>query len=655
MTKDDSNIQKDMTNKNTYYLAAEMISETDFPNRNKVPNLYPPVFNNFGHQSLFNYNLFFDIIWETINKIKSSVLIEKNNSIRFLIKIAFVIDILLTIFCSCLGLNIIAIFQVIVYSTIFICGISINKINKDAIKKIAKIRADTIDCLINSTWSSNPVIQNQIIKIGDGKIGGEKIPVIIVYNKQNSFPGYGKVQSENFFICRPKEKNSLIWDSTVFFTDEIKEDFFEKVKKDETHDLILQYINSKLYENEKYKDLELHNENFIEFINLLILPDKNFCSQIKNLNEIIKNNSQIKELYEKLDKNKIDIQRLNYLLLVELYPQYISKSNSCPTIDEIYKYVTDKITDKIKSIGINDLSIGNIIAIEAQSIQLDSNWLDYEKTPILWLNKSELKSVKSKDPRAHTRTYFVVQVLFPQYMTTATYFVRLFWASNSISCQISVATLGPPKIEKKHLLKRLLDHKTELKKNNYIQSLINNWTELISNTISRNYEEKKILNELKSISNQLNNSFISDPIKIRNIKRIKLENMIKAPSNYYNKKFKELISKCTAWPAIYSEIWRDKKSNMFNTDFFGMPESIASVMTIYDQLSRTILDSFNFLGFDISDYHDKEGRYFINANKIENISVGGELYNFNQNEGQINVAKGNAKIEAKTQNNTTKK
>ncbi|MGH9837324.1 MAG: hypothetical protein ACREEM_00895 [Blastocatellia bacterium] len=45
----------------TYLLAAELIARQDFPQKYTLPKLYPPAFNNLGHQLLVDYQLLFTI------------------------------------------------------------------------------------------------------------------------------------------------------------------------------------------------------------------------------------------------------------------------------------------------------------------------------------------------------------------------------------------------------------------------------------------------------------------------------------------------------------------------------------------------------------------------------------------------------------------
>jgi hypothetical protein len=83
----------------------------------------------------------------------------------------------------------------------------------------------------------------------------------------------------------------------------------------------------------------------------------------------------------------------------------------------------------------------------------------------------------------------------------------------------------------------------------------------------------------------------------------------------------------TTWPGRLTPLgnWREDYSLTFTNDFFGSTEALASIKTLYQQISSTILDTFDSMGFDITDYRDREGKYSINAEKIDRLIIGEEI------------------------------
>ena len=95
----------------------------------------------------------------------------------------------------------------------------------------------------------------------------------------------------------------------------------------------------------------------------------------------------------------------------------------------------------------------------------------------------------------------------------------------------------------------------------------------------------------------------------------------------FSKELKELMEVTTTWPGRLTplENWRESYSLTFTNDFFGSTEALASIKTLYQQISRTILVTFDSMGFDITDYRDREGKYSINAEKIDRLIIGEEI------------------------------
>ncbi|UCE04418.1 MAG: hypothetical protein JSW07_12375 [bacterium] len=87
-------------------------------------------------------------------------------------------------------------------------------------------------------------------------------------------------------------------------------------------------------------------------------------------------------------------------------------------------------------------------------------------------------------------------------------------------------------------------------------------------------------------------------------------------------------TKSILWPGLYTTLpnWRESQSSTFTTDFFRKTEGIYSVKHIYDQISRAIIDGLDNLNFDVSEYRNQEGKYMINADKIDKLIVGERIY-----------------------------
>ena len=491
----------------TYLLAAELIARQDFPLRHALPRLYPPAFNNFGHQLLLDYQLLLAIVWEVVEEIKRAVEKWQDKKLPWVIGIlALGITLLLIGFTNFAAFPFLLLLALLGLPALY--SVVTARIQKSMKRDVAEIRAEAIRNLMKGEWkSANETIRKTIThdlkKIGDGALDGAQVPVITVIDNEQPFSGYGRLQAENLFICRPKEKAN------------------DHVRSDE----------------------------------------------------------------------------------------------------EIRKTVADNITEKVLGLGIGGISFGDVVLIQGDSLTRDSGWLDEEKTPILWLDRHALGNVRAIDSGASARTFFAAQVLFAQYMTVATFFVRIFRAGHSASCSIAVTTLGPPEVDWDYLNVRLM--KREIEKEEEAQP-----HEIRNVFVSK--EEQDALGYLTLLREwSRDKTPFQANLDAKEIKKIGITADNEARREEYEKEFKRVLRQSVMWPGSYYKLfpnWRENNSYTFTTDFFGRPEAIASVKALYDQISRTALDTLDTLGFDISDYRDKEGKYSINAEKIDQLVVGERVH-----------------------------
>ena len=132
----------------------------------------------------------------------------------------------------------------------------------------------------------------------------------------------------------------------------------------------------------------------------------------------------------------------------------------------------------------------------------------------------------------------------------------------------------------------------------------------------------KELRKQKELSKD--DSVFSENPYLRYIKKLDLLSLKSLRDEDYRKEYNEMKKEGVTWAGqyYYPLNWRERNSLTFTADFFGRPEAIGAVKTVYDQISRSILDSFEEFGFDVADYKDKDGNYSINADKIEHLIIG---------------------------------
>lgn len=286
-------------------------------------------------------------------------------------------------------------------------------------------------------------------------------------------------------------------------------------------------------------------------------------------------------------------------------------------LQEIRRQVSKKIEAFVDGTGVKHVTSGEVVVLDGNSIPMDSDVLitgeQGDRFPPLYCETAELNRFEP-DMKSWSRIYYAVQVLFPRYNTLATFFTRPFHAGNAVGYQVAVATLGPPSEEGGDLLERVGRHELSEESMNY-----GTLADTDNPRLAR-------LRDLRKIA-RTGRKFQEDVLDVTKIENIKI-GVSSEESRQCKEEIQKLIGELMFWPKhsgwIYN--WRESKSLTFTSDFFGKPEGLAAVRTLYLQISRAILDGLDALGCDTSDYRDEKGGYTINADKIDKLVVGENVF-----------------------------
>lgn len=512
-----------ITRQATCIIAADTISKRGFPHAKILPRFFPTPFNNFGHYYLFDYKLYLSIIHKVL------VDLQSKGKVNYKAK-AF----LLSFLGAIITLPIIPpIVSVIVFLTIFfyVKRRTISRVESN----FAEIRYDYISKLLKyDTSFFIPDIEfDQKFKeswVEKAVVEAKEVPIVVFFNNLHPFPGFGKLQIENTFICPP---------------DDLKE-----------------------------------------------------CNE--------------------LDTKKI------------------------------FELVTNEIKQRVEKSGIQDYNFGKIISVDSDSIYMDSGILNSDKTPMLKMDSTFSSNIP--DERLSSRIYFVVQLLFPETLTAASFFIRFYKASNAASCQISVTTLGPPLDKIDLFIDRYNSYLDEKARSGFKFPRISLRNPFIRSEAKR----QKLYKELESLDSRDKNrgkKFFEGHIDFKWLKRLDLFAVKSQRDKDFLKRFRKIVDESIYWPGghRYPLNYRETHSLTFTDDFFGRPESISAVRTAYDQISKAVLDTFEDIGFDISEYKNEQGKYSINADKIDQLVVG-EKISLSNKDNSSSMEKGQ-----KSETPTTKK
>ncbi len=492
---------KQLTRKFTNEMAASIIAKSNFPLEESLPRFSPTPFNNFGHSNLFDYKRFLHIIWDSAEFIKSKISFWDRWLPLIITGLSFVFTLLITTFLN-LGEDLTIFitsmsFLILLISILLITYFSMTYFIENRLsKKIAEIRIQLMQELLADKWQPSKKFIHEKLKknlslIGEGKINDEEIPVIVFFDEEHPFPGFGNLFFNNQFVCKPK--------------------------------------NTKV-------------TNDIDQSSLFIAVSK----------------------------------RLNHDLEQSRISNFIS---------------------------------GKIISVPADSLNMNSSWLDQNKVPILTKDISKSNSLVDD---VTSRLFFTIQVILPKHSTAISFFIRTYKAANSVACHIYVTTIGPPSIDKYFFGEKLSTYKAEKNK-------------VVSYNSGSYHQKNKLYQELKvqeklSSSNQIfkkilgvKNIIKTDPLSL------KFENTYDFNREKYN-----IVQKKVEWPGgyYYPLNYREQNSLDIPNDYFGRSEVASSIKTLYDQISRSVLKTIENQGYDVSNYKDKDGNYSINAEKIDKLIVG---------------------------------
>lgn len=299
------------------------------------------------------------------------------------------------------------------------------------------------------------------------------------------------------------------------------------------------------------------------------------------------------------------------------------KESGTKSLDSVRELVSSNIKRFVADSGIHHVTFGQVMVVHGESIRMDDPLLvpenNGEKIPRLTATEDELKRVDSGQLNSSCRAYFVAEVLFPQYMTVATFFIRPFWAGNAIGYQLAVTTLGPSIHSREEILKALMKHLMEQSEEYEVE-------ERGKHPIVDRDGKLWLLRYIRSRI-QGGSRFQPKSVNLDALLKLKKYREVDAQTEY-DKLVRDLAAYSVMWPGYYvaGRNWREENSYTTTTDYFGRPEMIASVKALYSQISKAILDTLDSTGFDISEYRDKEGNYSIHADKIDSLVMGEKIF-----------------------------
>lgn len=495
---DDMTIES-FTGVTTRYLAAQLIAAPRFPERWLLPRLRAPAFTNLGHQLLVDYPQLATIVWRVALDASAAARRVRNHRLLAAIGVpAAGLGILLLTTLSSRAKAIGVLIMLIAGIVIKLLKARQDRIAHDA---VADIRANALTRLSQNEWTRQEPPVTVTAQIGNGALGQDHAPVLVMLNPKHPFPGFGKLQLEQPFICRPKT--------------------------------------------------DAHQQEIAELTG------------------------------------------------------------------QLHARIADKIREHSRAV----FRAGEVVVLDGHTLSMQSPWLGTDKAPRLWLPREELSEIHHLDPRATCRVFHASQILIPGHATVATFFVRVYAAGSSVTFHIAASTLGPPMTGPAGIAARMRRHQVDVRHRMHQPA--------VTLEAAHTSAERAGMVELvpAALANDAEPAF-QEPLDLRELVDLNPDDEIKRhPRGPYEHAVAAISRDSAMWPgrALATNLLREAGSYAVTPSFFGQPEALSVIRTVYDQAVRAALETVDDAGFDISDYRDRDGRFTINADKIGQLVVSDQV------------------------------
>ena len=201
----------------TRLIAAIALAHEAFPREDDLPRLDPVPYNQLGHQVLVDYRRLALILWGTVREIQT-IYRKSPGRITAPLLCLFAIGVGISI-CVWANLaqnpgppmlNLLAILSGVVV------GFSVYAVLKPKVARIAAdVRAKNMRLLLQGNeppsaeeFAEAELNGKHLAVWGGGELDKTTCPVLVMTADSQPFPGYGRHQTRQLFICRPKDEKS---------------------------------------------------------------------------------------------------------------------------------------------------------------------------------------------------------------------------------------------------------------------------------------------------------------------------------------------------------------------------------------------------------------------------------------------------------------
>lgn len=196
-------------------LIAAALADRAFPQENHLPRLAPIPYNHLGHQVLLDYGSLASILWGAVHEIQE---IYRGSPWRWL---APLLGLGLAMAGVCLGAGLwrqaadLGYVVVAVAAGVLFGAVAYGTTRPRIARIAAGVRARHMRLLLQGSelpsaaaFKAARLAQRRLAEFGDGKLGKDRCPVLVMTGDDQPFPAFGRHQARQLFVCRPGDEKS---------------------------------------------------------------------------------------------------------------------------------------------------------------------------------------------------------------------------------------------------------------------------------------------------------------------------------------------------------------------------------------------------------------------------------------------------------------